>query len=95
MTIQPTLPLAAAEPDAFSRFGLNGVAYVKTIASAASSGEPVHEAYRADGTLLASTLTGLIWTRYSAAAAFLVTSALSLAVLIYIGLGVRLVRAQD
>jgi len=46
-------------------------------------------------TLLASTLTGWIWTQYGAGTAFLISSGMSLAVLIYIGLGVRLVRAQD
>ena len=40
-------------------------------------------------TLLASTLTGWLWTRYGAAPAFLITSGMSLAVLIYIGLAVR------
>ncbi|MBS1603347.1 MAG: MFS transporter [Bacteroidetes bacterium] len=35
-------------------------------------------------TLLASTLTGWIWTRYGAAPAFLITAAMSLGVLIYI-----------
>ncbi|WP_431210233.1 MFS transporter [Puia sp. P3] len=35
-------------------------------------------------TLLASTLTGWIWTEYNATAAFLITAATSLAVLFYI-----------
>jgi len=40
-------------------------------------------------TLIASTLTGWIWTRYGAAPAFLITSGVSLAVLIYIWITVR------
>ena len=40
-------------------------------------------------TLLASTLTGWIWTHYGAAPAFLITSGVSLAVLIYIWITVR------
>jgi hypothetical protein len=56
MSSQPILISPSTASDAFTRLGLTEVAYVKTIpARDAVPGEPVHEAYRADGTLLART----------------------------------------